>query len=509
MGRLTSSEEPDHILIEDVSKRFGATTALADVSVSICRGTVHSLGGENGAGKSTRGKGSAGVHAPDGGSVLVSGAPVAFRSPRDALANGITMVAQELSLIPARSVVDNVFLGQEPCVGPFVRTGELKRRFAALVEESGISVPPDQLVGSLSIADQQKVEILRALARNAELIVMDEPTARLTSEEKQTLLGIVRDLADQGTTVVFVSHFLDDVLLVSDTISILRDGALVRTGPASEETNRSLVEAMVGRSIDAAYPQKQLAEATEPVLEVSGLVRFPGAPEVGLTVAAGEIVGLAGLVGSGRSGILRAIYGDEPPIAGSIRIDGETRSLDSPRAAIEAGIGLIPESRKDQGLLLGQTVRNNVSLPHLGQLRTAGLVNGGAESEAVTTAAAQVGLRGAGIETPATSLSGGNQQKVLFARWLTDPPRRLLLADEPTRGVDVGAKRAIYDLLVGAAAEGLAVLFVSSELEEIVGLAHRVLVVKEHGIAAELSGADITEATILAEVFSAEAEGTP
>lgn len=506
---VSSAEGPDHILIEHVSKSFGATRALADVSVRIRRGAIHSFVGENGAGKSTLGKIIAGVHLPDSGTVSESGQVVTFRSPRDALARGVTMVAQELSLIPARSVIDNIFLGQEPCVGPIVRKRELRKRFDQLIQNSGITVPPDVAVGALSIADQQKVEILRALAREASLIIMDEPTARLTSEEKQALLQIIRDLAAQGTTVVFVSHFLDDVLAVSDTISILRDGGLVRTGPAAEETNRSLVEAMVGRSIDATYPEKRIIEDRREVLEVAGLTRFDGAPAISFSVAAGEIVGLAGLVGSGRSGILRAIYGDDTPLSGSVLIDGEPQHLRSPYAAIGAGIGLIPESRKDQGLLLSQAVRNNVSLPHLDRLRTAGLLGKAAETAAVSDAIDQVDLRGAGIDDATSALSGGNQQKVLFARWLIDPPRRLLLADEPTRGVDVGAKRAIYDLLVQAAADGLAVLFVSSELEEIVGLAHRVLIIRDHGIAAELSGDDITETAILSEVFATTTQGSP
>ena len=490
-----------HVEFRGVSKHFGATRAVDDLSLVIGRGTVHALAGENGAGKSTIGNLVAGVHRPDRGAMLLNGSAVTFRSPRDALAHGITVVAQELSLVPARSVRDNVFLGDEPARAGVVRTREQRRRFEALVERVGIDVPLDALVGDLPVAAQQKVEILRALGRHAELIVMDEPTARLSTEEAGALLSIISRLSRDGTTVVLVSHFLDQVLEVADTVSVMRDGRLVRSGPASSETEQSLVEAMIGRSLDANYPAKILPPASSPVvLDVAGLRPVADGPTVDLQVRAGEIVGLAGLVGSGRSEILRAVFGAEPRAGGRVAVYGRPVRRRSTRAAIGAGLGLIPESRKDQGLLLGRSIRENVTLPHLDLLSRFGCVRRRREVRAASEAAAGVDIRSASIEQTVLELSGGNQQKSLFARWFLDA-RSVLLADEPTRGVDIGAKRAIYDLLVGAAAAGLAVLFVSSEIDEVIGLAHRVLVVRDHAVVAELAGEQLTENRILEAIF--------
>ena len=500
MGRLSTA----HIELDNVSKSFGATKAVRDLSMEVGRSAVHAIVGENGAGKSTVGKIVAGVHRPDRGRMLLDGEPVAFRSPRDALAHGITVVAQELSLVPGRSVIDNVFLGDELSRAGVVRTRLQRRRFDALVERTGIDVPADALVADLPVAEQQKVEILRALGRRADLIVMDEPTARLSTEEAGTLLSIVSRLSQDGTTVILVSHFLDQVLQVADSVSVMRDGALVSSRPAASETERGLVQAMTGRSLDSNFPAKSPPPAKAPVvLDVREMRRAIGQPAVSFQVRAGEIVGLAGLVGSGRSEILRAVYGADPRASGEVLVCGRPTRRRSTRDAIRAGVGLIPESRKDQGLLLSRSIRDNVTLPHLGRLSRIGCVRPGQETKAASEAAASVDIRSASIEQSVLELSGGNQQKSLFARWFVDS-RRLLLADEPTRGVDIGAKRAIYDLITRAAASGLAVLFVSSELDEVIGLAHRVLVVRDQAIVAELEGDQLTESRILEAAFAAE-----
>ena len=504
MGRLSAA----HIELDNVSKSFGATRAVRDLSLSVDRGAVHAIVGENGAGKSTVGKIVAGVHRPDRGRVLLAGEPVAFRSPRDALTHGITVVAQELSLVPGRSVIDNVFLGDEPSISGVVRPRVQRRRFDDLVERTGIDAPGEALVADLPVAEQQKVEILRALGRRADLIVMDEPTARLSTEEAATLLSIVTRLSQDGTTVILVSHFLDQVLQVSDRVSVMRDGALVRSRPAASETERSLVEAMTGRSLDTNFPAKVPPPADAPVvLDVRQMRRAGEMPAVSFRVRAGEIVGLAGLVGSGRSEILRAVYGADPRAGGDVRVCGRPTRRRSTRDAIRAGVGLIPESRKDQGLLLSRSIRDNVTLPHLGRLSRIGCMRSGQEAQAASDAAASVDIRSASIEQSVIELSGGNQQKILFARWFVDS-RRLLLADEPTRGVDIGAKRAIYDLIAEAAAAGLAVLFVSSELDEVIGLAHRVLVVRDQAIVAELAGEELTESRILEAAFAAAPQET-
>ncbi|WP_420621959.1 sugar ABC transporter ATP-binding protein [Candidatus Poriferisodalis sp.] len=494
-----------HVELRGVSKLFGATTAVDGVSLSIDRGSVHALVGENGAGKSTVGNIIAGVHRPDEGNILVDGQRVIFRSPRDALAQGITMVAQELSLVPARSVRENVFLGGEPSRAGFVRTREQRRRFDSIIERVGFDVPLDALVMNLAVADQQKVEILRALGRNANLIIMDEPTARLSTDEAQTLLSIVARLSREGTTVILVSHFLDQVLEAADVVSVLRDGALVSSRPAREETELTLVEAMIGRTLDTSFPPKSVPPPDAPiVLDVRGLRCGGTGPEIDLTVRAGEIVGLAGLVGSGRSEIARAIYGADRRAEGEVTTCGRPVKRRSTRSSIRAGMGLIPESRKDQGLLLGRSIRDNVALPHLDVLSRLGWMRRQPENQAVTKATEVVDIRSSSIEQAVMELSGGNQQKSLFARWFLNS-RSVLIADEPTRGVDVGAKRAIYDLITDAASAGLAVLFVSSELDEVMGLAHRVLVVRDQQIVLELAEDELDETRILGAAFATTA----
>jgi rhamnose transport system ATP-binding protein len=503
-----------HVEIRGLSKRFGATVALDDVTLRIRRGTVHALVGENGAGKSTLGKTLAGVHAPDHGEVLLAGRSVSFRSPRDALSAGLTIVAQELSLVPSRTVVENVFLGQEDHVGPWVRRHQLLQRFHELVSKSGITVSPHVTVGSLGVAEQQKVEILRALARDADLIVMDEPTARLAAAEAEALGRIIRRLAQRGKTVVLVSHFLEEVLAVSDDVTVLRDGKVVTSAPASSFTHEQLIESMIGRTFAGTFPDRVLPPVgSQVVLDVSNLTLDPWYRDVSLSVRAGEVVVLAGLVGAGRSEVARAIFGAEPAHSGQITLGGEPVAFSHPKQALESGLALIPEDRKHQGLQLLRSVQENITLSHLGTLSSAGWIHARRERHLTVEAMTGVGVKAGSPDASVSSLSGGNQQKVLFARALFASPR-LLIADEPTRGVDVGAKRAIYDLIASLAASGMAVLVISSEMAEVLGLAHRVLVMRQGRIQAELTGGDITEPNIVRAAFGAtpdfaESETTP
>ncbi len=511
MGGITQTpgQTPDkldapHLRVRGIVKRFGATVALDNVDVVVERGVVHALVGENGAGKSTLGKVIAGVVSADSGRVLVNDTEVTLRSPREALALGITMVAQELSLVPQRSAIDNIFLGREFVKGPVIDLAAARARFAELVDEYGIEVPPDQPVASLSVAEQQKVEILRSLACQATLIVMDEPTARLSSEEARGLQDTVRKLTRRGVTVLYVSHFLEEVLAIADQVTIMRDGRIIRTSPASAETKESLIEGIVGRSLDAVFPPRQLpASGAEPVLEVRELSRPPAFEGVNLSVRAGEIVALAGLVGSGRTDVVRAVFGAERHSSGTMELAGEPYQPRSPRAAINSGVAMVPESRATQGTLGLLPVRVNITLAHLSRfVRWGGVVRARKESEAAEGVADAVGLTGATIESKMKELSGGNQQKALFGRWLVSQPR-LFIADEPTRGVDVGAKRGIYELLVGLAAAGMAVLVVSSELEEVLGLAHRILVMRGGQIVGELMGGEATETQVMDLAFGA------
>jgi len=486
--------------VRSVSKRFGATIALDNVNLKIASGTIHSLIGENGAGKSTLGKILSGVYQLDSGEVELAGQAVIIGSPREALSRGITIIAQELSLVPSRTAADNVYLGIEDHAGPWVRRTVIKERFEELMKSSGIAVPNDRPIAELSIGDQQKVEILRALARNAEVIVMDEPTARLSVEETGVLKSVMRSLRDQGKTIIFVSHFLGDVLDVSDAITIMRDGKIIRTSKPTEETHDSLVEAMTGRKAGDAFPAKKPPLAPVSVLEVTGLTRGALFSDISFTVGAGEIVALAGLVGSGRSEVARAIYGADPIDSGEVKLQGNTIKISHPATAISNGIAMIPESRKDQGLILDRPIRENIALPYLKKLSSV-LMKRRQENSLVSENFQAAGIRALSSEMSVRSLSGGNQQKVLFARSLAGAPT-LFIADEPTRGVDVGSKRAIYELMVDLASKGMAVLVISSELDEVVGLAHRVIVMQTGKIVAELVGDQISESAVVAAAFS-------
>jgi simple sugar transport system ATP-binding protein/ribose transport system ATP-binding protein len=490
---------PDlHLHIRGLGKSFGATRALDDVSVEIRAGSVHSLVGENGAGKSTLGKIVAGVFPPDQGDLVLRGTPVSFRSPRAALEHGIALVAQEVALVPQLTVAQNIYLGAEPQRAGLVDRKRLLQQTEQLASQAGFELQPNARVGSLSVAQQQQVEILRALARDAELIILDEPSAALSAKEAEHLHEVVRALARRGHTVILISHFLGEVLELADTITVLRDGKVVQTNPAEFETEGSLITAMLGRAASRAYPPKQVPADDAPVVLSVRDVRAQGVQGVSLDVRAGEIVGLAGLIGAGRTELARAIYGAAPSSAATMTA-GEKRLSGSPSGSLAAGVTMIPESRKDDGLLLQRPVRENVSLATLPAFGRMGFVRRGAERVQVKGALDRVGGTER-LEIPAVALSGGNQQKLLFARALLTEPS-VLIADEPTRGVDVGAKRDLYELLVQIAARGVGVLLISNEIEEILGLSHRVLVMRLGRVVAELAGDEVTEEAILAAAF--------
>jgi ribose transport system ATP-binding protein len=496
-----SSTTP-HVELVDVGKRFSGVQALQGITLSIERGTVHGLVGENGAGKSTLGRIIAGAHAPDAGTMTVDGKEVRYHAPRDALADGVTMIAQELTLVPQRSVVENVFLGNEASRFGVVVGQPMRERYDELCERAGFDLPADDPVGTLRIADQQKVEILRALARDARLVVMDEPTAALTSDESERLLEIVRGLRTAGTTIVFVSHFLPEVLSIADTVTVLRDGRLIHTKPAESETPASVVTAMLGRPMEMTFPDKVYPQAdAQTVLTVRNLTRRPTFEDISFEVRAGEIVGLAGLIGSGRTEVARAIFGADRFESGEVGLGGKVLKVRSPRGAIRAGIAMLPESRKDQGLHMRSSIIQNVSLAHLDEVSRTSLILPRKERRRVEELAKRVDVRASRLGAWVSTLSGGNQQKVLFAKWLFQAPRALL-ADEPTRGVDVGAKRAIYELIQTLAADGLAVLLISSELEEVLGLAHRIIVIRSGRLVAEFDGRTATENDVLHAAFA-------
>ncbi|MGH2888662.1 MAG: sugar ABC transporter ATP-binding protein [Solirubrobacteraceae bacterium] len=496
-----------HVALAGISKSFGGVAALSEISLEVRRGEVHALVGENGAGKSTLGRIIAGALVPDAGELRVDGEHVAFRSPREALQHGIAAIAQEVMIVPGLTVAENVFLGAEPRAAGWVRRDALRRRYQSLAADAGFTLGADRPAGSMRLAEQQQVEILRGLAREANLIVMDEPSAALSGRDIDHLHEIIRSLVSTGRTVLLVSHFLKEVLELADTVSVLRDGRLVRSGPAAGETEDSLIRAMLGRPLGAAFPSKTLVEGKAPVALSVRELSAPGVSEVSLDVRAGEIVGLAGLVGAGRTELGRAIFGADRRLAGVVVLSGgrvesgETLRPGGPLESLRRGLAMLPESRRDQGLLFGRSVVENVTLSSLHEHSRLGIVRRRSERGAAESILERVALRGATGTSLVATLSGGNQQKVLFARLLMCRPR-VLIADEPTRGVDVGAKRAIYDLIVGLAQEGTAVLMISSEVEEVLGLSHRVLVMRQGRIVKELDESEMSESAILAAAFS-------
>ena len=479
-----------------IGKRYSGTKALDDVSVEVAGGTVHALVGANGAGKSTLGKIIGGVIRPDDGQMFVDDRPVRYASPRDARIDGIATIAQELSPVPQMSVMENVFLGIEPRRAGIVQFRQMRRQYAELVGEWGFELDGNARVESLRTADVQKAEILRAVASDARVIVMDEPTSSLTSVETEKLHRMIDVLRERGKTIIYVSHFLDEVLGLADTITVLRSGRLVRTAPVSAETEESLVAGMFGAAAAAEHFEKPRHLASPVVLDVSGLNRRGVLSDISLQIRAGEIVGLAGLVGSGRSELARAIAGADAVDRGTIAVDGTVRHIRSPADAMAAGMAFLPESRKDDGLFLGLSIAANTTFADLrsvaGRLGVLSLVR---ERSRTKDLLDLTSVQPPNPSAKVGNLSGGNQQKVLFARWLLRNPRVLIL-DEPTRGVDVAARAAIHRLINKLAAEGTAVLLISSEIEEVLGLAHRVLVMRRGSITREFSADPPMEAVM-------------
>jgi rhamnose transport system ATP-binding protein len=495
-------QERPFVALRQVTKRYGGTVALAGVDLDIASGSIHALVGENGAGKSTLGRIVGGAVRPTSGTVEVGGRPVTYRSPHAALADGIALVLQELALVPHLTVAENVLLGLESTRFGVLSKAEQRDHFASVLERTGFELAPDALVRTLGIADQQLVEILRAVARDARLIVMDEPTSSLTPAEIDKLHAVARDLRACGTAVIYVSHFLDEALELCDTVTVMRNGRVIRTAPAAEETERTLVAAMLGREADVSFPAKRrnVGSAT-PRLAVRSLTRAGVLEAVSLEVHAGEIVGLAGLVGSGRSETARAIFGADPVEAGRVELDGKPIVTRSPRDAVAAGIALVPESRKEQGLVLGLPIATNMTLPHLesAAFSRASFLRRRAEHRVVSPLLARLGVAAPSVRKPVAALSGGNQQKTLMGKWLLGGPK-LLILDEPTRGVDVGARRALHELITDLAADGMGVLLISSDLDEVLGLAHRTLVMRRGRIVAEF-GADPERERVLEAAF--------
>src|SRR5919112_96900 len=471
------SSGPPLLQVHGVVKSFPGVRALDGVDLDVRAGEVHCLLGQNGAGKSTLIKVLAGAHQPDAGRISWRGEPVRLTDPQAAMSLGIATIYQELDLVAGLTVADNVFLGREHARLGLTRPASANRAAAELLARLGhADIRPTAEVGSLPAASQQMVSIARALSQDAKLIIMDEPSAVLDSEEVERLFTVIRDLTAHDVAVVYISHRLEEIREVGDRITVLKDGRTVATGlPARGTPTREVISLMTGRDIEYVFPERRELPDPDaaPLLEVEALGLRGAFADVSFAVRPGEVVGLAGLVGSGRSEILETVYGARRPTSGTVRIGGRRLRAGDVGAAVAAGVGLAPEERKSQGLLLGESISRNISLSSLARFARAGFLSRSAEAEAARKQVTALEVRPADVDREVRTLSGGNQQKVVLARWLLRDCRVLLL-DEPTRGVDVGARSEIYALVRDLADSGVAVVVVSSEIPEVLGLADRV-----------------------------------
>ena len=474
-----------------VEKSFPGVRALRGVSFELAAGEVLAVVGENGAGKSTLIKVLAGAVEPDAGRVIVNGHELPPGDPAEARRAGVAVIYQEFSLVPALTAAENVFLGREPGRLGWLHKTEERRRTVELFRRLGVAVDPSARCRDLTVAQQQAVEVAKALAADARVLVMDEPTAALTPPEADRLFAVVRELARHGVGVVYISHRLDEVFAIADRVMVLRDGEHVTTRPIRSVTRDELIEMMVGRRLDQEFP-KRAPHVGGPRLVVEGLRRGDAVRGVSFSVRRGEVLGLTGLVGSGRTETARLLFGADPRDAGTIALDGQELDITSPHDAIRAGIALLTEDRKGQGLILAHPVRDNFALPNLGLWSRLGVLDRRRERAAFRAAADRLRIKVADPTAPAGTLSGGNQQKVVLAKWL-ERNCEVVIFDEPTRGIDVGAKYEIYLLINELATQGKAVILISSELPEVLGMADRILVMHGGRITGEI--ADVARAT--------------
>jgi rhamnose transport system ATP-binding protein len=479
-----------------VAKSFGAVVALKDATLTLESGSIHALVGENGAGKSTMVKIIAGLYQRDSGEFDLGGESVDFRTTAEAKAAGIAVIYQEPTLFPDLSVVENLFMGRQPMRSlRRIDRAAMRRQATELFSRLGVNLDPERPARGLSIADQQIIEIAKAISLDARVLIMDEPTAALSGVEVERLFTIARALRDEGRAIAFISHRFDEVFALCDTITVMRDGEFVSTGPIAETSVELMVRQMVGRDIATLFP-KQDAVIGDPVLVVSGLTSPGVFDDISFEIRSGEIVALAGLVGAGRSEVARAVFGVDDYSSGSVTLDGKAIAKHAPSTSMRMGLGLVPEDRRSQGLVMGFSVARNATLAIRRRLSRAGILTAGAENRAAAVWAAALQVKTAALSTEVDTLSGGNQQKVVMAKWLASSPR-VLIVDEPTRGIDVGTKSEIHRLLSELAGEGLAILMISSELPEVLGMADRILVMREGRITADIARSDATSEAVM------------
>lgn len=492
--------------LDNIAKAFPGVKALDGVHFEMLPGEVHALLGENGAGKSTLIKIVSGVHKPDSGTIRIDGQDVSFSDPRDAQKRGVATIYQELSLYPELTVAENIFIGHAPRnrLG-MVDWGTMYRRAREILASLNIhDIDVKRKVGTLTVGNRQRVEIAKALSLNARILIMDEPTAALTEADVVRLFDIVRLLRDRQVGIVYITHRLNEVFELADRVTVLRDGKYVDTKPISETNEDALINMMVGRTIDQLFPKLE-ANIGEPVLEVRNLTRRPNPRGVSLTIRAGEIVGLAGLVGSGRSELAQVIFGINPAESGEILMDGKPVQIKHPGHAMKLGIAYVPEDRGTQGLIRQMRIRENVSLAVLRSFTSGMFINRGGERGLAEKTVSDLNIRAYSVEQVVNKLSGGNQQKVVVGKWLASRPR-VLIMDEPTRGIDVGAKAEIHRMMSELAQQGLAILMISSELPEIMGMSDRIIVMREGRAVAEFTRAEATQENVAAAMMGQNVE---
>ncbi len=479
----------------DVSKSFGGVHALKGVHLELFPGEVHALLGENGAGKSTLIKTMTGIHQPDTGTVLLDGNPIQFSGARDAQTHGIAAIYQEPSLFPDLDIAENILVGRQPTRGGRVDWKQMYREASVLLERLGVRLDPRTKARELSVAQQQMVEIARALSLDARVLIMDEPTSSLTLGEVEELFTIVRQLRTAGTAILFISHRLEELFAIADRVTTLRDGSYVGTRMMDSVTTEELIQMMVGRALDELFP-KQAVEPGEVLLSVKGLSAPGYFSDVSFQLRRGEILGMAGLIGAGRTDVARTLFGTLAPSEGTIELNGRAVTIRSPEEAMALGIGYVPEDRKLHGLVLEMPIADNITLPVLPSFARMGWINRSRERQVALEDARKLEVKMSGLQQRAGQLSGGNQQKVVLAKWLGTQPQVLIL-DEPTRGIDVGTKAAVHRLMSQLASQGLAILMISSELPEILGMSDRVLVMREGRLTGEFSRAEATQETLM------------
>ncbi|MEM7024779.1 MAG: sugar ABC transporter ATP-binding protein [Pseudomonadota bacterium] len=494
------------LALDQISKSFPGVRALDQVAFDVRASEVHALLGENGAGKSTLIKIISGLYQPDAGTIQLDGEQIQFSSPHDAQRRGIATIFQELLLFPELTVAENIFMGHAPRTRfGAIDWSAMRTKAQELLASLDIhDLDPSRVVGSLTVGNRQRVEIAKALSQDARILIMDEPTAALTEADVERLFKIVRLLRERGVGIVYISHRLEEVFALADRVTVLRDGAYVATRDVAEVTEDDLINMMVGRTIENLFPKLE-ARIGQPLLELRGLSRRPAFHDVDLSLREGEIVGLAGLVGSGRSDVAQAIFGLAPSESGEMLLDGKPAQITSAGQAKRLGIAYVPEDRGTQGLIKPMTLRENISLAVLRQVAPAWFIDRRAETNLAEQSISQFQIRASSVEQVADKLSGGNQQKVVLGKWLATTPR-VLIMDEPTRGIDIGAKSEIHRLMSELAQKGLAILMISSELPEILGMSDRVLVMREGTIVAEFARAEATQEAIAAAMMSASAE---